>query len=245
MKDVAVLYDFDLAKTAALAKKLGLPLLQKAKEGTVFLHYTPSGLALECDGQSMTGDFVSLKKRIAQPNLNSEMIVKAAKIKGATQPLRLLDATAGMGTDSFLLAAAGFYVDMYEYDSVIAALLNDALCRAADDAELKPVVDRITLHECDSIQAMQSLGYRPDVILLDPMFPERQKSALVKKKFQLLQQLECPCDAETELLDAAIAAHPRRIIIKRPLKAPFLAERKPSFTMLGKAIRYDGIVFAD
>jgi 16S rRNA (guanine1516-N2)-methyltransferase len=80
------------------------------------------------------------------------------------------------------------------------------------------------------------------VILLDPMFPERQKSALVKKKFQLLQQLECPCTDEEELLQAAINAKPRKIIIKRPAKGPFLANRKPDYSISGKAIRYDCIV---
>ncbi len=74
------------------------------------------------------------------------------------------------------------------------------------------------------------------------MFPEKTKSALAKKKFQLLHQLELPCENEESLLDAAIAASPRRIVIKRPLKGPFLAGRKPDFTLRGKAIRYDCIL---
>ena len=81
----------------------------------------------------------------------------------------------------------------------------------------------------------------PDVIYLDPMFPARQKSAAVKKKFQLLHHLEAPCANEEELLLAAIAANPRKVIIKRPIKGPLLAGIKPSYSISGKAVRYDCI----
>ncbi len=82
----------------------------------------------------------------------------------------------------------------------------------------------------------------PDIILLDPMFPERQKSGLVKKKFQLIHNLECPCNDEKEMLDAAMAVKPQKIIIKRPLKGPYLAGIKPSYSLYGKSIRYDCII---
>ena len=82
----------------------------------------------------------------------------------------------------------------------------------------------------------------PDLVLLDPMFPERQKSALVKKKFQLIHRLESPCMEEETLLNAAIAAGPGKILIKRPLKGPWLAGRKPGYSISGKAVRYDCIL---
>ena len=102
----------------------------------------------------------------------------------------------------------------------------------------------MVLHEGDSIAAMKNLNDIPDVILLDPMFPEKQKSALVKKKFQLLHHLESPCEDEEQLLQAAIDVHPRKIVIKRPLKGTFLAGRKPDYSLKGKTIRYDCLVFA-
>ena len=102
------------------------------------------------------------------------------------------------------------------------------------------------LHVGDSIEAMNraedSIGGIPDLVLLDPMFPERQKSALVKKKFQLIHRLESPCMEEETLLNAAIAAGPRKILIKRPLKGPWLAGRKPGYSISGKAVRYDCIL---
>ena len=79
------------------------------------------------------------------------------------------------------------------------------------------------------------------MVLLDPMFPARTKSAQVKKKFQLLHHLESPCEDEAELLDAALAARPRKVVIKRPPKGPYLAGKKPSYSLTGKAVRYDVI----
>ena len=76
------------------------------------------------------------------------------------------------------------------------------------------------------------------------MFPGRTKSAAVKKKFQLLHRLEMPCQDEKALLDAALGARPRKIVIKRPIKGPYLAGVKPSYELCGKAVRYDCIVIA-
>ncbi|MCG4849180.1 class I SAM-dependent methyltransferase, partial [Streptococcus gordonii] len=82
----------------------------------------------------------------------------------------------------------------------------------------------------------------PDVVYLDPMFPERTKSAAVKKKFQLLHHLEQPCADEETLVEAALAVHPRKVVIKRPVKGPLLAGVKPSYQLAGKAVRYDVLV---
>ena len=211
-----------------------------------------SGLSLTDGKISLQADLTSMLPRLKKNNLEREFLVKASRIKGmnaADGQLRAVDATAGFGEDSLLLAVAGYNVELYEYDPVIAALLRDALRRAAkssDDA-LRDAVSRMDLREGDSVSAMRAMAgsnEQPDIVLLDPMFPERRKSALVKKKFQLLQQLESPCEGadESELLEAAEAAGPRRIIIKRPLKGPYLAGRRPGYSITGKAVRYDCIV---
>ena len=214
-----------------------------------------SGLSLTDGRLSLRADLADMLPRLRQNNLEREFLVKAARIKGlkaADGPLRAVDATAGLGEDSLLLAAAGYEVELYEYDPVIAALLRDALRRASESEHdaLREAAGRMRLNEGDSVSAMKSMEAakgsprQPDIILLDPMFPERQKSALVKKKFQLLQQLESPCAGadESELIYAAEAAGPRRIIIKRPLKGTYLAGRRPSYSITGKAVRYDCIV---
>lgn len=217
---------------------------EKLREVGLELKYTEDGLTLTDGKLSIMVDFKDMLPRLKQSNLQNEMQVKAARIKGQPMPQKIIDATAGFGEDSLILAAAGFDVDLYEFDDIIALLLEDGLDRAKNIPELAPIVARMHFHHADSIQAMQNLDYLPDSILLDPMFPSRNKSAMIKKKFQLLQKIESPCSVEEELLNAAIAANPKRIIIKRPLKGPFLADKKPNYSLEGKAIRYDCFVFS-
>ena len=199
------------------------------------------GLALVGDGMVLRADFARLLPRLRPDRLGRELLVRAARLRGVEVPTAV-DATAGLGEDSLLLAAAGFSVTMFEKDPVIAALLRDALERAANEPQLAGIVARMTLVEGDSVAGLRELGFSPDVVFLDPMFPERTKSAAVKKKFQLLHHLERPCDNEEELLDAALAAHPRKVVIKRPPKGPRLAGAKPSHALAGKAVRYDVLV---
>ncbi len=268
--ETGVAFTSDLTGTADVSDLIGSVDLADMSENNLVLHYTKDGLCLEESGhagRSMRGDFTKMLKRLRHNNLTHETLVKASKFKDKstdsqdnkeTRSLLAIDATAGMGEDSLLLAAAGFQVILFEQDPVIAALLQDTLERSAQIPELTPIVARMTLREGDSVQEMQKMQKmqgmqeiskatgasenRPDLILLDPMFPERKKSGLIKKKFQLLQQLEKPCSNEEDLLEAAMAARPRRIVIKRPLKGPNLAGKAPSYSIKGKTIRYDCIV---
>lgn len=201
------------------------------------------GLLLEGDGMSLRAGFDDMKHRLRPHALGHELLVRAARIKGVAAPT-LVDATAGLGQDSLLLAAAGFSVTLLECNPVIAAMLADAVERAHHDPELANAVERMRVIEGDSLNVLRELTVPPDVVYLDPMFPGRSKSAAVKKKFQLLHRLEAPCEDEAALLEAARAAHPRKIVIKRPVKGPYLADVKPDYTLQGKAVRYDCIAMA-
>ena len=75
------------------------------------------------------------------------------------------------------------------------------------------------------------------VLLKDAL--RRAKKHPILKEIAARMKLEPPCSQETDLFDAAISADPDKIIVKRPLKSEFLAGRKPSYTLSGKAIRYD------
>lgn len=197
------------------------------------------GLALAANGMVLRPDLARMVPRLRPDRLSRELLVRAAKVRGATAPVRVVDATAGLGEDALLLAAAGCDVELYERDPVIAALLADALRRAASDARLAEAVSRMHLVEGDSIVALGSKEEPPDVVYLDPMFPERSKSAAVKKKFQLLHLLERPCADEDALLSAALACGARKVVVKRPAKGPFLDGAKPSYSVAGKSVRYD------
>ncbi len=211
---------------------------------------TSEGLTLTDGTMELRADFTRMFPRLKQGRLQQELLVKAARAKGVEHPWAI-DATAGFGEDSLLLAAAGFTVDLYEQDCVIAALLQDALDRAVEDPALADAVARMRLHAGeDSIAGLRRTAASieqgelaaPDVVYLDPMFPERTKSAAVKKKFQLLHHLEQPCADEETLVEAALAVHPRKVVIKRPVKGPLLAGMKPSYQLAGKAVRYDVLV---
>ena len=200
------------------------------------------GLSLHSGDQVLKGDFTRMIPRIKNSNLPKELLVRAAKIKDSEGSLTALDATAGLGEDSLLLAAAGFHVTLFERNPVIYELLTDALRRAAQIPELSDIAARMHVFHGDSIEGMRMQKTEPDVILLDPMFPERQKSALVKKKLQMIQKLEIPCMDETELLKTAMEARPKKLIVQRPPKGPYLAGIKPDYSSEGKAVRFDCFV---
>ena len=201
---------------------------------------TSEGLTLTDGTMELRADFGRMLPRLKQGRLQQELLVKAARAKGIEQPWAI-DATAGFGEDSLLLAAAGFTVDLYEQDCVIAALLKDALDRAADDPAHAGEDSIAGLRHAAELIEQGELA-APDVVYLDPMFPERTKSAAVKKKFQLLRHLEQPCADEETLVEAALAVRPRKVVIKRPVKGPLLAGVKPSYQLAGKAVRYDVLV---
>ena len=213
----------------------------RVETGDCELRQGEDGLELVGNGMVLCADFMRLLPRLRPDRLGRELLVRAARVRGVASPT-VVDATAGLGEDSLLLAAAGFSVTMFEKDPVIASLLRDALERASNEPQLTKVVSRMRLVEGDSVVGLRELGFAPDVVFLDPMFPERTKSAAVKKKFQLLHLLERPCDNERELLEAALAARPRKVVVKRPPKGPALAGARPSHSLAGKAVRYDVIV---
>lgn len=220
----------------AFARRIGAEISEKPGPKLTILFHA-KGVSLTGYGLSYQGDFENMLHRVTNGRLQHEMLVRAAK---SDKPGRkAIDATAGMGEDAFLLAAQGYEVTLFEQNPVIAVLLKDALRRAKKHPVLKDIASRMNLVQGNSVEGMSQLLDPVDVIYLDPMFPARQKSSLINKKLQLIQKLEPPCSKETDLFDAAISASPSKIIVKRPLKSEFLAGRKPSYTLNGKAIRYD------
>lgn len=209
--------------------------------GGLELREDEHGLALVGDGMELRGDFARLLPRLRQDRLHRELLVRAARVRGVDAPTAV-DATAGLGEDALLLAAAGFTVTLCERDPVIAALLADTLLRAREDERLSKVAARMRLVEGDAIETLASLDEAPDVVFLDPMFPDRRRRASTNKKLQLFQVLERPCEDEDALMAAALTARPRKVVVKRPLKGPHLAGVKPSSSLAGKVVRYDVIV---
>lgn len=164
-------------------------------------------------------------------------IAKAIGLKHGFTP-HVLDGTAGLGRDAFVLASLGCQVTMLERMPVVAALLENGLERAQLNSEVSEIVNRISLIFNSSIDEVgETLS--PDVIYLDPMYPHREKSAAVKKEMRVFQSLvgeDLDADA---LLAPAIQLAKYRVVVKRPSYAQPLAEQKPATSINMKKNRFD------
>ena len=167
------------------------------------------------------------------------MIAKAVGIAPGIRPT-IIDATAGLGRDAFVLAELGCAMTLIERQPLIAALLEDGLQRASADPEVGPIVARMKLLLGNAIELLTAWNDEaPQVIYLDPMFPHRDKSALVKKEMRLFRPLAGDDDDAPALLDAALALATHRVVVKRPRKAPAIAGKPPGYTLEGKSSRFD------
>lgn len=224
------------------AERLGLPL---QGEAAFALQVGASGLQLveliEHGPGPVRVDFIegAAAHRRLHGGGSGQMIAKAVGVQQGVRP-RVLDATAGLGRDAFVLATLGCSIEMIERQPLVAALLEDGLQRAALDAEVGPIVARMRLYNANAIELMNSwTGENPQVIYLDPMFPHRDKSALVKKEMRLFRPLVGADLDAPALLEAALSLATHRVVVKRPRKAPAVEGCKPSYVLEGKSSRYD------
>jgi 16S rRNA (guanine1516-N2)-methyltransferase len=169
-----------------------------------------------------------------------QALAKAVGLKKGATP-SVIDATAGFGRDAFVLANLGCSLRLIERNPLIATLLEDALNRASSNEEIHAVIDQMTLINTDAITFLMQLDKRnyPDVIYMDPMYPSREKSALVKKDMRLLHQLAGPDTDSEQLLTCACKTAIKRVVVKRPKSAPFVGAIKPSTSIESKNTRYD------
>lgn len=168
-----------------------------------------------------------------------QSIAKAVGLKQGVTP-NIVDGTAGLGRDAFVLASLGCSVTMVERHPVVAALLEDGLRRAYQDAEIGDWMrQRMQLFHGSSLEALANLKQEVDVVYLDPMYPHRDKSALVKKEMRVFQTLVgADLDADG-LLAPAIALASKRVVVKRPDYAEDLAGIKPNMVIETKKNRFD------
>ena len=168
-----------------------------------------------------------------------EAVAKAVGIKGGYLP-DVVDATAGLGRDAFVLAALGCRVRMLERHPVVAALLEDGLHRGYADSEIGGWLrERLTLLHVASQQALSDITPAPDVVYLDPMYPHRQKSAMVKKEMRVFQSLVGADEDADTLLEPARRLAKKRIVVKRPDYAPPLAGVVTQSAVVTKSHRFD------
>ncbi len=198
-------------------------------------------------------DFTSgtLLHRLKHGLSKNQPISKALGLKSLDPSIApfVLDATAGFGTDALVMAALGCRVRAIERNEVIFELLEDGKTRldekaqSDDDESLIALAMRFSFELGDAKAILLNIGEheRPDVVYLDPMYPDdgKPKSALPKKTMQMFRRLLDGDDDADELWEIAMRTARKRVVVKRPLKAEFIAGQKPAHAFEGKTARYD------
>jgi len=167
--------------------------------------------------------------------LGAQPLIKAA----GKHVVTIFDATAGLGQDSLLLATCGYQVTASEREPLIAALLEDGFARIQADPNMdEKVRNNLRFLAGDAIRLLPQQNPRPDAVYLDPMYPEKKKTALPKKELQMLRKVVGPDDDAEQLFDVAMQCATQRVIVKRPHYAPPL-KPSPSMSYQGKLVRFD------
>jgi 16S rRNA (guanine1516-N2)-methyltransferase len=163
---------------------------------------------------------------------------KALGFRGRIVP-NIVDATAGLGRDAFLLATLGANVTLIERSAEVHSLLRGGMRRAAATSdELAEIIARMTLIHGDARELIPDLT--PETILIDPMHPPRSKSALVKNEMRLLRELVGSDPDCADLLQVALDAATKRVVLKWPRRGdPIPGFPPPSHQIVGKSTRYD------
>ncbi len=173
-----------------------------------------------------------------------QQIAKAVGLSKGFRP-HVLDATAGLGKDAFVLATLGAKMTLVERSPVVHALLENGLKRGRsyadynEDQDLTDILGRMDLIASDSGEYLADTDAMFDIVYLDPMFPERKKSALVKKEMRVFHDIVGADEDADRLLDIALTRAKYRVVVKRPRIAPDLAGKLPAYRLEGKSSRFD------
>ena len=248
-----------LTKARELSKRLGLAFVTDGGEGFTHLLVIDGEKLSLCPvgrpskvGGGVYADLLTVNTKagpggsLRQPIARAVGIARARKlgVDAESKVLHVVDATAGLGEDSWLLASLGCRVTAIERNAVVAALLRDGLRRAS--AVEPEIAERIEIIEADSrvwLSEREGEESSIDVVYVDPMFPAKGKAALQRKEMRVLRDVVgMDLDAE-DLLAAARRVARQRVVVKRPVHGKSLSEEILA-THKGKSMRYDvyGIV---
>ncbi|MFW2365165.1 MAG: class I SAM-dependent methyltransferase [Desulforhopalus sp.] len=239
-----------LQKAEALAVKLNVPFTISTEmvKSEYILSYNIDGLRFLDNSISsqkpkclLYVDFVGGKSgyRLAKNCTIKQPLARAVGIKSGFRPT-VFDATAGLGTDSFVLASLGCNVIMCERSPILGALLEDGLKRALVNEKTKHIVSkRLQLIVQDSLVHLQTGQSFFHTIYLDPMYPHRKQSALNKQTLRSIRDLVGDDLDADNLLKIALKRSTNRVVVKRPAAAPYLAGLSPTHTIDMKNGRFD------
>ncbi|MDC1435792.1 class I SAM-dependent methyltransferase [Gammaproteobacteria bacterium] len=235
-----------------------LPSLELSEKGkfTHILNLDESGLSLqsqelragETHKQPTRVDFQDASLLYRKESFGKHQGLAKAVGLNKHKPMHVLDATAGLGRDAFILASMGCEITMIEQSPIIYSLIFDGLKRAAytEDLALKGILQKMSLLHAKAQDYFKEIEQgkkaKPDVIYLDPMFPPRNKKANVKKDIGLLQEVLGFDEESNDLLKAAKGFAKHRIVVKRPGSKVSKGSIKPSFIVPGKTAHFEVFV---
>lgn len=239
------------ARADELSHRLGVPRIEEPLPGSFCLKVTAEYLELVQigeDGRVPAGivvDFASGPMRqLVRSAGKSQPLAKA--VGAAKSPPYVLDATAGLGKDTLFLATVGCRVLALEKNPLVFALLEDGYRRGLEDSLVGEILrERVQFALGDSTEYLENVKPQeaPDVVYLDPMFPESKKSALPKKEMQIFRALIKEKIDEPRLFEAAIAKAKIRVVVKRPSSSEPLAE-PITHRFDGKMVSYDSYLMS-
>ncbi|PMB54792.1 class I SAM-dependent methyltransferase [Coxiella endosymbiont of Rhipicephalus microplus] len=229
------------AEKLAIALNLDL-VTPTTKNYPILLTVTPVRIELRLTDLKAPGpvyvDF--LKKTLDHRRLFkgdcTQLITRAVKLKPYSH-LNILDLTAGLGRDALILATLGYNVTMLERNPIIATLLKEGLARAQTTDWFKTLKLKLVETEAQSYLLKPNTSY--DVIYMDPMYPIRKKSALVKKEMRVLRHVVGQDEDAPQLLEIALKKAKYRVVVKRPRLALTLTNTNPTIFYTGKSSRFD------
>lgn len=240
MSSIAIAWEtpacFERAKV--LAEKLSLPLTQAGEPIVLFVG--EQQLSLKLDKSHLVVDFASksLLYRIQHGGGRNQAIARAVGIKGGNRPF-IIDATAGLGQDAFVLASLGCRIHCVERSPIIALLLEDGLKRGRNDPNVTEIVQRMHLSIAKAQTVLNTLSDLPDVVYVDPMFVNTNRSALNKLSMRVLREIVGNDNDAAEVLELALSKAKSRVVVKRNKSSETLIARSPDFSVSGGSTRYD------
>jgi 16S rRNA (guanine1516-N2)-methyltransferase len=146
----------------------------------------------------------------------------------------VIDVTAGWCDDALHIARQGKHVTAVEQNRIVLAMIKHAAQYISDPG----LNDRFKLVGGNASNFLESLAHSPDVIYLDPMYPENNKNSIPRKELAILRQLVGDTGNSQRLFDCAMALARKRVVVKRPHYAEPLAPGKVGETS-SKLVRFD------
>lgn len=217
-------------------------------ESGIYLRLSHERLELEQGGPDSPGatyvDFLDSKIQTrVRTTFKKDPLMKAMGLP--REGLRIFDLTAGMAKDSFVFFSQGAHVTAFEKNEVVFSLLEDGYRRWVASSGGS---ERFHIAFGDAFEILESINgkpsseipyQKPDVIYIDPMYPQKKSSAKPKKEMEVFRKILEPDSRVEELLERSLEVAQYRVVLKRPLKSDFAGGRKPTHSFESKLVRFD------